>query len=115
MSRQIFNNRLHAWYTDKPLRRHITVNDLAVLQLDDPAIPWTHETLGLPGRHDIPEQGVIYGEILCTVVELVLACAKTAYAATGKYTFLENLYIFNQALQRSSTGEPGQTGANDGD
>ena len=60
--------------------------------------PLGNETVTLPGRDDIPEQGIIYREILRAIVELVLTCTKTAYATAWKYIFFEDCYIFNQAL-----------------
>ena len=95
---QVFGNHLHSRHADETLGREVAIDDLAFLQLDDPAIPGTHDALVLPRGNDVPEQGMIYGEELGTVIKLEFASAKATNAPAGKYALLEDGKTLNQAL-----------------
>jgi len=85
------------------------------LQFDDPAVPGPDYTFALPGGNDIPEQGIIDGEILSAVTELVFASTKTTNTPTRKNALLENAQVDDHPLQRSTASKARHSGTDNGD
>jgi len=112
--RQIFGNYLHARLADEPLRRHVTVTHLAFLQFDYPAIPGSHDSIGLPGRNNIPEQRIINREELRTMIELEFTRPETSHPTAGENTFFKYLDFGYESFKRGSAGKAGKAGADNG-
>ena len=115
MPGQVFRYDLHSRHPDESLRRHIAVDDLTLVELDDPAVPGPHDAVGLPGRDDIPEQRVIDREILRAVVEFVRTGAETGDPPTRENALFEHLDLIHQPLERGAAGQSRHAGADDGD
>ena len=104
---QAVGNRLHVRVAGITLGLVFQVDQLTIVQLDDPAIPGADQAGGLPGLDQVQEQRIGYGEILAAVIEAEFTHLVTADAASDEYRFFEYRHL-GKALQGGGTGEAGQ-------